>query len=53
MPGRPKNKRLRDEGESTNRTRLSRRERKMRCQKCFHQGHNSRSCPNNKNEHVS
>ncbi|KAL4304221.1 hypothetical protein GQ457_10G018050 [Hibiscus cannabinus] len=49
MPGRPKRNRVREEGETKCGTKLSRRGRKMRCQKCFKLGHNSRKCPNTTN----
>ncbi|XVF01571.1 hypothetical protein REPUB_Repub04eG0100500 [Reevesia pubescens] len=49
MPGRLRKLRLREKGENSG-TRLSKRGRNMRCKKCFHQGHNSISCPNKNND---
>ncbi|XVF29860.1 hypothetical protein REPUB_Repub16aG0006900 [Reevesia pubescens] len=48
MSGRHRKLRLRENGEDTG-TRLSRRGKRMKCQNCFHQGHNSRSCTNTVN----
>ncbi|KAK8663497.1 hypothetical protein V6N13_083313 [Hibiscus sabdariffa] len=50
MPGRPKRNRVRENCETSCGTKLSRRGRKMRCQKCFKLGHNSRKCPNTTND---
>ncbi|XVF84982.1 hypothetical protein PTKIN_Ptkin17bG0082300 [Pterospermum kingtungense] len=44
LPGRPKRKRVQEEGEVSGNN-FSRRGRKMRCQLCFKLNHNSRSCP--------
>ncbi|XVF07358.1 hypothetical protein REPUB_Repub06bG0131400 [Reevesia pubescens] len=52
MLGRQQRLRSNEAGETNGHT-LSRRGKKMRCKKCFHLGHNSRKCPNIKNQNVS
>ncbi|XP_048138643.1 uncharacterized protein LOC115734876 isoform X2 [Rhodamnia argentea] len=44
-PGRRRHKRLREEGEASSRTRMSRRGMKMTCRTCRKTGHNSLTCP--------
>ncbi|XVF12381.1 hypothetical protein REPUB_Repub08aG0112600 [Reevesia pubescens] len=52
MPERPKRLRMREAGETCGH-KLSKRDRKVGCKKCFHLGHNSTKCPNNNNQNVS
>jgi len=52
MPGRPKRKRIREEGESRNGFKVSRQGKKLTCHLCFKFGHNSRTCPLKQKEKV-
>ncbi|KAL4308001.1 hypothetical protein GQ457_01G017620 [Hibiscus cannabinus] len=53
LPGRPKHKRKKEEGEQANGKKLSKRGVKMSCRLCGQFGHNIRTCPKKKKSDVS
>ncbi|KAL6544076.1 hypothetical protein OROGR_010573 [Orobanche gracilis] len=53
-PGRPKKKRIREEGEPSNTYKISRKGTKIKCGNCKNEGHNAKTCkmPSNPNRKI-